>query len=386
MKKALVVLGILTLAWWATRSRLLAGAVLAATLGAVLMLSAMVGAAPSPTLTWAGKTPVTQDRVSFGLAAAGNGKIYYMGGVDDSGVESGAVQEYDPSTDAWTLKTPMPTTTRSNLGVAAGTNGKVYAMSGWSRDVGWVVGTVEGYDPGTDSWATGASIPTARQAFGAASATNGKIYTMGGTVYEPYTPLTTMEEYDPVADTWTARAPMPTARWSLAVVGAPNGKVYALGGYGLSGGLASGVYNPAGFLGTVEEYDPSSDTWTAKASMPTPRAYLTAVAAPDGKIYAIGGFSGPNRTDPSGYLATVEVYDPSTDTWSSGTDLSVARAGLGAAAVGETLYAIGGYTYTSTAVDAVEAASGAGAITSVEPTSWGVLKRGSPEKTEHRAR
>ena len=54
------------------------------------------------------------------------------------------------------------------------------------------------------------------------------------------------------------------------VVGtAPNGKIYAIGGY-----------NPDesghGYLATVEEYDPETDTWTARAPMPTPRYGLAA--------------------------------------------------------------------------------------------------------------
>ena len=39
----------------------------------------------------------------------------------------------------------------------------------------------------------------------------------------------------------------------------------------------------------VEEYDPGLDQWTAAANMLNPRASLTAVAAGNGKIYAIGG-------------------------------------------------------------------------------------------------
>src|SRR5262245_6651400 len=41
-------------------------------------------------------------------------------------------------------------------------------------------------------------------------------------------------------------------------------------------------------VATVEGYDPASDTWTTRASMPTARGGLAAVAGPDGRIYAIG--------------------------------------------------------------------------------------------------
>ena len=63
----------------------------------------------------------------------------------------------------------------------------------------------------------------------------------------------------------------------------------------------------SGYLTTVEEYDPATDTWATKAPMPTPRWNLGVATASNGKIYAIGGFNGS-------LLATVEEYDPATNT------------------------------------------------------------------------
>ena len=60
--------------------------------------------------------------------------------------------------------------------------------------------------------------------------------------------------------TWTTKAPMPTARLNLAT-GAVGGKLYAIGG-SIGGNQVD--------VGTNEAYDPITDTWTAKASMPTP--------------------------------------------------------------------------------------------------------------------
>lgn len=129
---------------------------------------------------------------------------------------------------------------------------------------------------------------------------------------------------DGVLGTWTARTPMPTARSGLGVAAAPNGKLYAIGGNGSGGHLA-----------TVEEYDPETDSWTARAPMPTARYELGVVAAPNGKIYAIGGVGGE---------ATVEEYDPATNTWTSRTSMPTARHFLGVAATSDgKIYAIGGY-------------------------------------------
>jgi N-acetylneuraminic acid mutarotase len=110
---------------------------------------------------------------------------------------------------------------------------------------------------------------------------------------------------------------MPTARAGLGVV-AVNGKIYAIGGT-----TASGTYPPdmfaGGFVGTNEEYDPATNTWSTKASMPTPRDYF-AIAAYQNKIYCIGGAIGFTVDEMSGFYGYVtsgvnEVYDTVTDSW-----------------------------------------------------------------------
>ncbi len=118
-------------------------------------------------------------------------------------------------------------------------------------------------------------------------------------------------------DSWTAKTPMREARGGLGVA-VVNGKIYAIGG-----STASGPYRPdafAGdFVGTNEEYDPTTDTWTTKASMPTPRDYF-AIAAYKNKIYCIGGAVGFSVDEVSGFHSYVtsgvtEVYDTITNTW-----------------------------------------------------------------------
>jgi len=74
--------------------------------------------------------------------------------------------------------------------------------------------------------------------------------------------------------------------------------------------------------------------WTMKASMPTARTGLAA-AAVGGTIYAIGGSNGSS-------LATVEAYDSATSTWTVKASMPTARAWLAVAVVGGTIYAIGG--------------------------------------------
>jgi len=173
-----------------------------------------------------------------------------------------------------------------------------------------------------------ADMPTPR--FGlTTSVVDGKIYAIGGgkTPYGAY--LSTVEEYDPSTDTWTKKADMPTARsgHSASVV---NGKIYVIGGEPRAQASVS----------TVEEYDPAMDTWTRKADMPTKRTFLCTCAV-DGEIYAIGGVTagvpGADR-NPS----TVEVYDPATDTWTRRADIPTPRSMAATSAVDGKIYVIGG--------------------------------------------
>lgn len=133
--------------------------------------------------------------------------------------------------------------------------------------------------------------------------------------------------------TWSTVAPMPTARAELAAVSV-GGKIYAIGG--MVGGSASNV---------VEVYDPAANSWTTRAPLGTPRYGLAAVVGSDDRIYAIGG----NYTSVSNPGASIvaEVYDPTANTWTALPSLPVGRSELAAAAVGDKIYAIGGYDGTT---------------------------------------
>ncbi len=145
-----------------------------------------------------------------------------------------------------------------------------------------------------------------------------------------------VEAYDPTTDTWTTKASMPTPRYGPGV-GVVDGILYAIGGH---------VVDAAqGTLNTVEAYDPTTDTWTTKAPMPTARQEV-AVGVVDGILYAIGGrfFSGEFLFN----LNTLEAYNPVTDSWTPKASMSATngRSGLGVGVIGGILYAVGGYSPT----------------------------------------
>lgn len=76
--------------------------------------------------------------------------------------------------------------------------------------------------------------------------------------------------------------------------------------------------------------------WTKKADMPTARVGV-GVCSFEGKIYVVGGYDNGGKV-----MATVEQYDPATNTWKKLTDMKVARSYPSLVAMNGYLYAIGG--------------------------------------------
>lgn len=128
---------------------------------------------------------------------------------------------------------------------------------------------------------------------------------------------------------WGKKTPMPTARQghSSCVL---DGKIYIMGGADTELILVDG-YN------TVDVYDPSQDTWTTKADMLFGRANFATFVL-NGKIYAVGGAG-------SFYYGcddTIEEYNLTNDTWSVKTTMPRPRMGLTASVVNGKVYIIGG--------------------------------------------
>jgi len=314
--------------------------------------------------TWTQKADMPTARFIPGSAVV-DGKIYVIGGAPVSHGATAAVEEYDPATNTWTRRADMPTARQG--GRAAAVDGIIYAIGGWNAGRG-DLSTVEAYDPATDTWTKKADMPTARDT-PAIAVVDGIIYVIGG---EVGVALSVVEAYEPATDTWTKRADMPTARFAFGAC-VVDGRIYASGG-ATKWGLASGNW---GHVPTVEVYDPATDTWTQATDMPKARSAHSASVV-DGKMYIIGGGEPPLH--PLGDYAIVDVYDPATDTWTTAADLPTVRGNHTAAVVDGKIYAIGGDTGpgAATPLSIVEEYD-PGLSTSVSPagklpTTWGEMK------------
>jgi N-acetylneuraminic acid mutarotase len=240
--------------------------------------------------------------------------------------------------DSWTTMERMPTA-RCGLGVAV-VNNKIYAIGG----VGGIHGNYdnnEEYNPVADAWTTKKPMPTPRGEF-AIAVFQDKIYVIGGSIKAGQwtTELTDVTEvYDPATDTWTTKTSMPIPKGGLSA-SVVDGKIYLIGGFTQS--------VTHGTLQTSNEtlvYDPIADSWTTKKPMPTATVYC-ATAAVDDKIYVI---SGTSQAYSDNLLNLTQIYDPNTDTWSQGAPIptAVQQATAGATTGVEApkaIYVIGGFT------------------------------------------
>jgi N-acetylneuraminic acid mutarotase len=201
--------------------------------------------------------------------------------------------EYDPAKDLWKALAPMPTARGS--AVAAVVGGKIYVMGGASVHPGAKlvsltptgphrsVAVNEMYDPVTNKWETRSPMPTARN-HASVGAVNGKIYVIGGRVGSVFVNASAtdiVEEYDPSIDSWgVAKARMPSARSGVAY-GTYGDKIYVAGGEYLNSQVV-------GAFRDLQAYDPATNSWTMLAPLPLPRN-APAVAVLGNRLYLISG-------------------------------------------------------------------------------------------------
>ena len=99
------------------------------------------------------------------------------------------------------------------------------------------------------------------------------------------------------------------------------------------------IFVPGGYGGeaTMEVYDPASDTWRSLATMPEGRHHLMA-AAVEGQIYVMGG-ARPGRWDPTDSAWT---YDPGSGSWSAIAPMPEPRVAGAAVAMQGQVFVVGG--------------------------------------------
>jgi trimeric autotransporter adhesin len=205
-------------------------------------------------------------------------------------------------------------------------NGNVLAAAGFQGLYSEV--NAEVYDPQHDRWfPTGNMSAPERIAPTATLLPDGDVLVAGGGLRHGRS-QPTAELYDANTNSWSRADDMTQRRSDHSAVLLPDGKVLLVGGFD-----CNFVYG-CDSLASIEVYDPASRTWSAGADMDQARGGHTASLLPNGRVLVTGGFhclSGEQGGSCT-VLASSEVYDPATDSWSSAAPLSEGR-GVHSAAV-----------------------------------------------------
>lgn len=186
--------------------------------------------------------------------------------------------------------------------------------------------------------AHGTSAPTIGDRAGAIdghSATlldDGRVLLAGGVVETSpgsFAAVTGFEVFDPQTQSFAAvPGTLPSVRQAHLAVKLGDGRVLLIGG-------ASGLGAP---LASCDIYDPATGVASPAASMSSPRLLFSASLLPDGRVLVAGGLSLFDEADPFGTLgsalASTELYNPASNTWSPGPALPVPLTGHQATTLG----------------------------------------------------
>jgi N-acetylneuraminic acid mutarotase len=227
------------------------------------------------TCIWENLAPMTTPR-GFLTGAVVNDIIYAIGGGYPTRLDKN--EAYDPATDTWTPKADLPAPRRKMQSAVVDEIIYVIGGNGFERNC-------FAFNPDSNKWTEKTPIPEGGGGDLAVAVYNGLIYTFGGGFHDTGGPKSNVYAYNPQTDEWIQKTSMQTARFALQayVIG---DKIYAIGG--------SQSYGTA--LSIVEVYDPVNDTWEQKTDMPEPLCFFAGVVV-NNKIYVISGTSDWLRSD-----------------------------------------------------------------------------------------
>jgi len=158
----------------------------------------------------------------------------------------------------------------------------------------------------TNTWSSLPSFSKERSNFSMISLNN-KIYIIGGdsnlTQFNNHFPVPYVEEYDIATNSWIIKANMPTSRF-FGVANIINNKVYVMGG-------ATSFSSQWNYVLNNEVFDPSTNTWSQKAPIPSNFNVFYKGTVSNTSIY-LRSYTDINQT-----ILKIISYNIGSDTWTT---------------------------------------------------------------------
>ncbi|MFT4515728.1 MAG: hypothetical protein ACI89X_000427 [Planctomycetota bacterium] len=282
---------------------------------------------------------MTTPRSMHTMTELQNGTFLLTGGVDGANNPQSTCEVYDPVANTFTLVASM-NSPRMGQTATLLADGRVFITGGLDAltvtptqlsAIHDAVDTTEIYDPVLNTWTNGPAMSDPRAAHMALHRPDGKILLCGGISWDTNflfgwvpTVRSSCDLYDPANNTMNSGPSMSTSRALTDAVEMAPGQWLVAGGMN---GLSIIPYNPGNPTATAEIYNSSTNTWTTVGSLASPRANLLGWAIGNGQFLLAGGGAG-SILSPTPLSAT-EIFDTATNTFSPGPTMNSGRAGAG---------------------------------------------------------
>lgn len=282
----------------------------------------------------------TGPRSNHDAVLLADGRVLVVGGHGTTnGAALATAEVYDPSAHAWSAAGTMAT---GRAGTTSNVlpDGRVLVAGG--SYFATMFASTEIWNPATRTFSAGPSMSTPRGGHVGVTLADGRVLVAGGATWTD-TPVAAFsaEIYDPASNSWSPTGSMLHRRLNHAAVLLADGRVLVSGG---------GDGAPSGYKGNTlcEIFDPVTGTFSAAASMATPRGDHRMARLHDGRVLVIGG----DQNATGAGIRSAEIYDPVSNSWTSAgtTTCGGTRASLTVLADGRAL-AAGGLGTSNTPCD-----------------------------------
>jgi hypothetical protein len=217
-----------------------------------------------------------------------------------NGADVLATEAFSPQTGSFSSAGLPPLGTgRYNVAAARLPDGRVLVAGGNQGST--TLQTTLFFDPQANSFSSGPMLVVPRANAAAAALADGRVLVAGGNNAGGF--LSSAEVFNPQTNSFSAVGSMGSIRTNAVAAPLPNGRA-----------LVAGGRDDDPILSTAEIFDPATNTFSSAGigSMGTERVAAVAASLPDGRVLIAGGAS---ATSPA--LASAEVFDPTTNTFSS---------------------------------------------------------------------